>query len=268
MPTRELELLHSPPTVTPRASAPLLFVHGAYAGAWCWKDNFLPWFAAQGYDCYALSLTGHGASAGRDALDKWSINDFQADLAWAVQQLPRPPVLLGHSLGGFLAQRHAQHYEVESMVLLASVAPWGLFGSLGFMAVASPHLLLGLNRFQWRLGRMDADLHTVRELLFSAALPQAALQGFADRAQPESALALAELMVPQPWLAWGKAQPPACLVLGAAADRIIPVTDVWATARTWQTEPVFLPDIAHAMMLDYRWESVAQTIHDWLARGS
>ena len=163
-----------------------------------------------------------------------------------------------------MRKRHA----IESLVLMASVAPWGLFGSLGYMAVASPHLLLGLNRFQWRMGRMDADLHGVRELLFSNGLAAHTLQAFADRAQPESALALAELMVPQPWLAWGKAVPPACLVLGAEADRVLPPTDIWATARTWQTEAVFLPDIAHAMMLDYRWESAAQTIHDWLARNA
>ena len=47
---------------------PLLFVHGGYCDAWFWEPYFLPWFAAQGYPAYALSLRGHGASVGGDSL--------------------------------------------------------------------------------------------------------------------------------------------------------------------------------------------------------
>ena len=31
-------------------------------GAWCWSDNFLPWFAEQGYDVHAISLRNHAGS--------------------------------------------------------------------------------------------------------------------------------------------------------------------------------------------------------------
>lgn len=36
----------------------IVFVHGAYQGAWCWKEFFMPYFSRIGYDCYALSLRG------------------------------------------------------------------------------------------------------------------------------------------------------------------------------------------------------------------
>lgn len=29
-------------------ATPLLFIHGAYAAAWCWEDHFLPFFAIRG----------------------------------------------------------------------------------------------------------------------------------------------------------------------------------------------------------------------------
>ena len=48
---------------------PILFVHGAWHAAWCW-ENFLPYFAQQGYPSYAVSLRGHGASEGRDKI-RW-----------------------------------------------------------------------------------------------------------------------------------------------------------------------------------------------------
>ena len=64
-----LELLHWPAAgpAAPRGASPrppLLFVHGAYSAAWVWDETFLPWFAGKGFDAYAVSLRGHGASDG------------------------------------------------------------------------------------------------------------------------------------------------------------------------------------------------------------
>jgi len=41
---------------------PLVFVHGSYHAAWCWAENWLPFFSACGFDCYALSLLGQVSS--------------------------------------------------------------------------------------------------------------------------------------------------------------------------------------------------------------
>ena len=89
----ELEVLCRTPAGTARPT-PLLFVHGAYTAAWCWDENFLPWFAEQGYAAYAVSLSGHGGSRGRAYLDSFSIADYVADVADVVAQLPAPPVLI------------------------------------------------------------------------------------------------------------------------------------------------------------------------------
>lgn len=32
-----------------RSRAPLLFVHGAFIGAWCWDEHFLKYFADLGW---------------------------------------------------------------------------------------------------------------------------------------------------------------------------------------------------------------------------
>ena len=55
---------HTPKTAM--RSTPLLFVHGAWHGAWCWEENFLPYFAQAGYHSHALDLRGHGKSGGAD----------------------------------------------------------------------------------------------------------------------------------------------------------------------------------------------------------
>ncbi|GGP26203.1 alpha/beta hydrolase [Silvimonas amylolytica] len=260
---RHLEILHSPPTTPLAGMPPLVFVHGAYVGAWCWQDHFLPWFSDLGYDCYALSLSGHAGSGGREKLDHFGLGEFLADIARVAAPLHQPPVLIGHSLGGYLAQRYARKHPVAGLALLGSVAPWGLMNSLGHMMVSSPHLLLGLNQFQWHTGAMDIDLGVLKQLLFSHDTPRVGLTAFAARVQPESALALAELMMPQPWLSWGMPDLPV-LVIGAGEDRIIPAGDVRATARAWGVAPEFLPGLGHALMCDTLWEHVALRLHTWL----
>jgi len=40
----------------PAHPAPILFVHGMWHAAWCWAENFLPYFAQNGYRASALSL--------------------------------------------------------------------------------------------------------------------------------------------------------------------------------------------------------------------
>ena len=54
----ELELIHQHPQKM-KFKHPLLFLHGAFSGAWCWKENYLDYFASQGFECLALSLSGH-----------------------------------------------------------------------------------------------------------------------------------------------------------------------------------------------------------------
>ncbi|UXY14608.1 alpha/beta hydrolase [Chitiniphilus purpureus] len=263
----DLEVLHRPADAARRRAAPpLLFVHGAYAGAWCWEETFLPYFARLGYDCHALSLAGHGGSEGRDRLDNFTLNDFLDNVASVAGALPAAPVLIGHSLGGYLVQRHARRSQVAGLALLASVPPYGLSGSLAYVGLTGPHLLAGLSRFQWHEAPDRIDLRVLRELLFSTTLPQARLDAFAARAQPESTLALAELMLPQPWQMFGLPRPLPCLVVGAGQDRIISPADVVATARAWGVPAQFCPQIGHALTVDDGWEQVAGMVADWLAR--
>jgi len=37
---------------------PLLFVHGSFHAAWCWREHFMPHFAAAGWVTLAVSLRG------------------------------------------------------------------------------------------------------------------------------------------------------------------------------------------------------------------
>ena len=95
---------------------PLLFVHGAWHGAWCWDEHFLDFFADQGYACYTPSLSGHGASPGRERLRWTGIQEYVRDVAEAATRLPTQPVLIGHSMGGFVIQKYLEHHTAAGAI--------------------------------------------------------------------------------------------------------------------------------------------------------
>src|SRR5450755_4556773 len=110
----------------PRAKSarpPLLFVHGGYCDAWCWEPFFLPWFAAQGFPSYALSLRGHGNSGGLASLFVAGLDDFVADVEHVAGQLAAPPLLIGHSMGAAVLERMLATRPVRAAALLAPVPP-------------------------------------------------------------------------------------------------------------------------------------------------
>ena len=114
----KLEVL-SRETAGAEASAPLLFVHGSSHAAWCWDEHFLPWFATEGFNAYAVSLRGHGKSEGSDRLRWTSVSDYVDDVRSVALRLPGAPVLIGHSLGGLVVQKYLERYTASGAVLLA-----------------------------------------------------------------------------------------------------------------------------------------------------
>lgn len=87
-----LEILQAAPrdpemVALSRRRPPLLFVHGAFCGAWIWNEHFLPHFADRGWEAYAVSLRGHGGSGDRNRLDEYGIGHFIADVGEAMARI-------------------------------------------------------------------------------------------------------------------------------------------------------------------------------------
>lgn len=98
----------------------ICLIHGTNAGPWT-MANLATHFAAEGYTVHAPAYRVHNpspspADAGR--LAGLSIDDYVADIEAAVAALPEPPVLVGHSLGGVIAQKLAARGMARALVLL------------------------------------------------------------------------------------------------------------------------------------------------------
>lgn len=106
--------------------APLILaLHG-------WLDNsesfapLAPALVEQGYQVLALDWAGHGLSEHRPPGNHYPFLEYLYDLHRVMAMLPSPPCcLLGHSMGGILAQLYAGLYpdEVPALVAIEAVGP-------------------------------------------------------------------------------------------------------------------------------------------------
>jgi non-heme chloroperoxidase len=258
-----LEIIHKNPK-TGSSKPPLLFVHGAYVGAWCWEEFFLDWFAARGYPSHAVSLRGHGKSEGREKLDDYGLADYAEDVAHAAAGLAVSPVLVGHSMGALVVQKALEKMlDVRAQVLACPVPSFGLLPSTFSLAFSKPALFAGLNVVASG-GRASGEV--LGHALFAAPPAPEIAERCYRRMQRESRRALLDMSgwsLPLPWLNWGKRRPPT-LVLGAGQDALIPVAQAQGTARLLNAEYRLLPALGHAIMLDAGWESAASEILAWL----
>jgi pimeloyl-ACP methyl ester carboxylesterase len=246
---------------------PLLFVHGAYVGAWCWDEHFLAWFAARGYESHAVSLRGHGESGGREQLNDFGLADYAEDVARAAAELSRPPVLIGQSMGALVVQKVLEKSpETPAMVLASPVPSYGLLPSSFTLAFTKPALFASLNTVASGGRASPEALSTV---LFADPPEPAVLEKTYRRMQRESRRAMLDMSgwsLPNPWFAWGAAgtRRPPTLVLGAGRDALISAHEAQATARMLGADYQLLPELGHAVMLDAGWQAAAQAIADWL----
>ena len=261
----KLDLMSRYPDTTPKPT-PLLFVHGSFSDARIWDQNFLPWFAQQGYEAHAVSLRGHGLSEGHSHLHTWRLADYVADLDKTVQAMPGPPLLIGHSMGGMVIQKYLeQHTRIAGMALMASVPPQGLWPSNLHMAMRHPLLFQQMTLFSL-LGPSVGSPDMMRRLLFSKDMPPVKLKEYFRLVQAESQVVAMDMMWFDPLrLKPGQLRLPV-LVMGAQHDVFVSPALVRETARFYRTEAQIIPNMAHAMMLEMNWREAAAALLSWTER--
>ena len=241
----------------------LVFVHGAWHAGWCWEQHFLSFFVEHGFRVVAPSLRGHGNSPSDKPLRMYSIADYVRDVAGVVAALPTPPVLIGHSLGGFVVQKYLEKSDAPAAVLMASTPPRGQLGSL----------LRSIRRHPWRSTKFaitgdPADLcgtpAGARETFFSDDAPDEVVEAFMGQVQPDSTRAVMFDTVLGDLVRTHRVRTP-LLVVGGERDRLYTPADVRRTAAAYATEPVLFPGMGHELMLEPDWRIVADRIELWLA---
>lgn len=243
---------------TPTHATPLLFIHGMWHGAWCWDEHFLPFFAEHGYRAVALSLRGHAGSEGKIRGSR--IADYVADVGQIAKTF-ETPVLIGHSMGGFIVQKYLERRAAPAGVLLATNPPFGLWPAFGRVLRHDPRIVLKAV-FTWNMRPVVETPARARWGLFSADMPEEQLLKNHAQMNDESFRMFLDLLGLD--LAHPQKVKTPLLILGAEKDTVIAPRDVHDTARAYGVKAEIFPNMAHDMMLEKGWKSVADRILNWL----
>jgi pimeloyl-ACP methyl ester carboxylesterase len=90
-------------------NTPVVFIHGL----WLHADSWQPWmtlFAEAGYAPVAPGWPGDAATveasrADPESIANQGIDDVVATMIAAIEELPEPPILIGHSFGGMIVEK-------------------------------------------------------------------------------------------------------------------------------------------------------------------
>lgn len=237
---------------------PILFIHGILGGPW-YFEGYQRFFAARGYPSRAISLRGRPGSRPVADVGRIPLEAFVSDALDVARAMGRP-IIVGHSMGGLIAQRLAEEDVSDTVVLLSSAPPRGI-------TLATPRLVLKQVRHlgalirltPLRSSRADSD-----ELIFNR-MPAGMRAELHAQLVPDSALAARELSLGAVAVDETRVR---CAMLVAAglddrfiAPRVARQLAVKYGAPCWQ-----YPRNAHFLPMEPGWERIADDVESWIRR--
>ncbi|MBT3371402.1 MAG: alpha/beta hydrolase [Rhodospirillaceae bacterium] len=244
-------------------------------GAFCRASifaNFRDHFAARGWTVLTPELRYHDQVPGQPAdprLAQTGLGDYVADLSALIKELSQPPVLLGHSMGGLLAQLLAAKGLARAMILLAPAPPWGMLPA-SENEIAAAMGLMSIGPF-WGQS-LNAAFEIAAENSLNCLSPARQREVFAQFV-PESGQALFESLF---WMfdrgraSYVNPVMVDCPILAVAGgrDKVISPAAVHNVADKYLDQATYLEfeDMGHMLLQEDGWRAVAEACTDWLER--
>ncbi|MET9271405.1 alpha/beta hydrolase [Kribbella sp. NPDC003557] len=254
----------------------VLFIHGLWLHATSWE----PWLARfrdEGYDAQAPGWPGDGETVEEsrrtpEAIADHGIDQVVAHFAGIIDELPEPPILIGHSFGGMIAQKLLGQNRAKAAIAIDAaqikgVLPVPLSALRATLPVfknpANKHRAVSLTveQFKFAFGNAVSDeesaqLHS-RWTIPAPGRPlfEAASANFTPHSPAEVDTA-------------NQDRGP-LLLIASGKDHTVPESVTRATLKQYRhsdavTELKTFPDRGHSLVIDAGWGEVAETCLAWL----
>jgi pimeloyl-ACP methyl ester carboxylesterase len=249
----------------------IVMIHGMWGSGEYW-ENYAKHFETRGYHCVRPTLRFHDMNLKETPdpqLGTTSLLDYAADLEKEIRALKEVPILMGHSMGGLLAQILGSRGLAKALVLLSPASPAGIMA-----------LKLSVIRSFWSsLMRWGFWKKPIRQKFEEAVysmlhlLPREEQKKAFGRFVYESGRAASEIGF---WLfdrrkaAAVDESKVTCpvLIIGASEDRITPISVVRQVAEKYHGVATYKEFAGHAHWVvgEPGWEEIAEFVSEWLDR--
>jgi len=247
----------------------IVMIHGMWGGRWCW-EKYKDFFEKKGYHCISPTLRFHDVDSKEPPvpqLETASLLDYAEDLEKEIKKLDTLPILMGHSMGGLLAQILGSRGLAKALVLLTPASPHGII-ALRPSVIKSFWSVLTMWGF-WRKPMrqtFDEAVYSMMHLLtakeqkelfdrFVYESGRAACEIGFWFLDPKGAAKVDESMLTCP-----------VLVIAGAQDRITPASVVRKVAKKYRAVSVYKEFVNHAHWVigEPGWPEITEYISDWL----
>jgi pimeloyl-ACP methyl ester carboxylesterase len=254
----------------------IVFIHGLWlhASSWQpWMDLFSEW----GYDPIAPGWPGEPdtveeARANPDAVANLGIDDVTNHYAEIIDGLDRPPILIGHSFGGMIAEKLLGQDKAEAVVAIDAAQIKGVLPvPLTALKVTLPvfknpanrHKSVALTSEQFRYGFGNAVSPEESDKLWEQwAIPSPGKPLF------EAAVSNFVPNSPAKVDTHNEGRGPLLLMMGGE-DHTVPEAITKATLKQYrhslaETDLMEFADRGHSLVIDSGWREIATASLSWL----
>jgi len=238
---------------------PLLFLHGAWHGAWCW-GQWMNYFASLGYEVHAISLPAHGkSSCNKGHINFYTFDDYVKTLAAQIESISPKPIVIGHSMGGAILQKYLEKHQLPGAVLLATLPTTGMFPmTLRFLQRHPISTLMGmltLNLHRW------VGTPKLAQRLFLNSNTEVDVHAFYKQLGSETASNAFSIMFPFAKINQNKSP---VFVIAGEKDAIFTVDEEQKTAEKYGAKFVVIDGQPHNLMMESAWQQAADEIDHWI----
>jgi non-heme chloroperoxidase len=250
----------------------LFMIHGMWGASWQW-GNYKDFFERKGYTCVTPTLRHHDMKPDErpdPMLGSTSLLDYAHDLEEEIKKLGIIPVIMGHSMGGLLAQILGSRNLAKALVLLTPASPSGIV-ALRLSVIRCFFSAMTTWAFWRKPFRLTFD-EAVYGILNKCSVDEQ--ERLYSKFVYESGRAASEIGF---WIldSQGAAKVdesmilcPAIIIAGGQ-DRICPAPVVKKIGQKYRAVSTYreYPDHGHWVLGEPGWETIAQDIQEWLRQG-
>jgi pimeloyl-ACP methyl ester carboxylesterase len=247
----------------------IVMIHGMWGSGWYW-ENFKGFFESKGYRCVIPTLRFHDMDPNGvpdPRLGTTSLLDYAEDLEKLIHELDVMPILMGHSMGGLLAQILGSRGLAKALVLLTPASPRGI---IALKASVIKSFWSGLTTWGfWRKPFRQTFDEAVYSMLNQ--MPSESWKSIYDQFVYESGRAAFEIGF---WLFDSKGaarvdeSKVTCpvLIIAGEKDRIVPASITRKIAEKYKKVSTYreFPDHSHWVVGEPGWQEIAEYIKEWL----